>query len=308
MKAAGTLAKGAVLIAVALTPAAPARAGTLPGRNGPIVVATAEEGHAALDLISLRGKVRTVFKTSLGDAIFDHPTFSPDARRIVWSSAAGSTRWSLESLDLRSGDRKGIGTGRISAFAPSFLGDGRLVFSGSYYSGHKSGTFVAGTNGGHRHRLFDREELAVSADGRWFLATDNRGNFHTLYLLDEHGRRVRRLTDEPGYRYLRSTFSPDGRWIAYEREIERPGRRQHRADVFIVRRDSTHRRRLTFGGNAADPVFSPDGRWLAFARFDNGFGGNLVAIPLAHPKRRKVLTRIRGAHFQEPAWASLPRR
>jgi Tol biopolymer transport system component len=117
---------------------------------------------------------------------------------------------------------------------------------------------------------------------------------------------VRHLTDDPGYRYLGSTFSPDGHWIAYEREIERPGQHQHRADVFIVRRDGTHRRRLTTGGNAADPVFSPDGRLLAFTRFNNGFGGNLVVIPLAHPKRRRVLTHVEGARFQEPAWAALP--
>jgi Tol biopolymer transport system component len=308
MKAAGPIGKGAALLAVAMTLAAPARASTLPGRNGPIVVATAVGRQAALKLISPRGKIRTAFKTSLSDAIFTHPSFSPDARRILWSGAAGTTQWSLESLDLPTGDRKGIGTGKISAFGPSFLSDGRIVFVGSYYGGHHPGTFILDTNGGHRHRLFDRQTLAVSADGHWFLATDPRGNFHTLYLLDQHGRTVRRITDAPNYRYLRSTFSPNGRWIAYEREIERRGQRQHRADVFLVRRDGSHRRRLTVGGNAADPVFSPDGRWLAFTRFNNGFGGNLFALPLAHPQRRRVLTDVRGAHFQEPAWASLPPR
>lgn len=151
-----------------------------------------------------------------------------------------------------------------------------------------------------------RPALAASADGRWFLATDGRANFHPLFLLDRHGRQVRRLTDEPAYRYLNCTFLADGRWVAYEREIERPGQSQHRADIFIVGRDGTHRRRLTFGGNSADPVFSPDGRWLAFTRFNNGFGGNLLVIPLGHPRQRKVLTHVRGAHFQEPAWASLP--
>jgi dipeptidyl aminopeptidase/acylaminoacyl peptidase len=302
------IARGAAAIAIALTLASPACASTLPGRNGPIVVATSEEGHAAIDLVSPQGRVRTAFRTSLGDAIFTHPSISPDARRAIWSGAAGSTHSSLESLDLRDGARKGIGTGKISAFGPSFLSDSRIVFSGSYYGGRHSGTFVAGANGGHRHRLFPRQALAVSADGHWFLSTDNRGDFHTLFLLDRHGRKVRRLTDEPAYRYLRCTFSPDGRWIGYERELERPGQAQHRADVFVVRRNGTHRRRLTFGGNSADPVFSPDGHWLAFTRFNNGFGGNLVLLPLAHPQRRKVLTHVRGARFQEPAWVSLPPR
>jgi Tol biopolymer transport system component len=308
MKARETIAKGAVALVVALALASPACASTLPGRNGPIVVTASEDGHAAIDLISPQGKVRTAFRTSLGDAIFIHPTISPDARRVVWSGAAGSTHWSLESLDLRNGERKGMGTGKISAFGPSFLSDGRIVFGGSYYGGHHAGTFVAGANGGHRHRLFARQTGAVSADGHWFVGTDDRGNFHTLFLFDRHGRTVRRLTDEPSYRYLSCTFSPDGRWIAYEREIERPGQVRHRADVFVVRRDGTHRRRLTFGGNSADPVFSPDGRWLAFTRFNGGFGGNVVLLSLAHPQRRRVLTHVSGARFQEPAWAALPSR
>jgi hypothetical protein len=49
--------------------------------------------------------------------------------------------------------------------------------------------------------------------GRRFVATDRRGVFRELFLLDASGRRVRMLQGDGSHFYRDPNFSPNGRWI-----------------------------------------------------------------------------------------------
>jgi Tol biopolymer transport system component len=293
----------AVAALLSLTP--PTSASTLPGRNGPVATISSSR---RIGIVTPAHRLRIVKSIRLREEFLLDLSFSPGGRRIAYTEASAGLPSFLTLLDLRTGDVKGVGTRDIGVSNLSYLSNGKIVFSGSGRTNRPPrGTFELDANGGHLHRLFGAQELAASADGRWFVSTNPRGNFNTLFLLEAHGRREGRIAPRPNppFRYREPTFSPDGRWIAYERDIERHG--QYHSDIFIVRRDGTHRRRLTHGGTSAQPAFSPDGRWLAFTRASNrSFFGNLHALLVQHPNREKALTQIPKASLQHPIWAAEP--
>ena len=87
-----------------------------------------------------------------------------------------------------------------------------------------------------------------------------------ITLLTAAGSIIRNLTPN-GYQGQPS-FSPDGKWIVYERDIA-PGNN----GVWLMRRDGSGLRRVTrnpFGGGECgcdtDPNFSPNGKWISFVR------------------------------------------
>jgi len=88
-----------------------------------------------------------------------------------------------------------------------------------------------------------------------------------ITLLTAAGSIIRNLTPK-GYQGQPS-FSSDGKWIVYERDIA-PGNN----GVWLMRSDGTGLRRVTRNpfmrngecGCDTDPNFSPDGRWISFVR------------------------------------------
>jgi Tol biopolymer transport system component len=87
-----------------------------------------------------------------------------------------------------------------------------------------------------------------------------------ITLLTAAGSIIRNLTPK-GYQGQPS-FSPDGKWIVYERDIA-PGNN----GVWLMRSNGTALRRVTRnpfrGGECGcdtDPNFSPNGKWISFVR------------------------------------------
>lgn len=299
------------LIAMIGGNAAVAKASTSPGRDGSIVALSGRLNTAIIGVATPRKTLRTLFSRSLSEIYFADLSVSPDGRSFAYDVRAGTIGASLETLDLTRHEAKGIGTHQLAVNNPAYLANGRIIFAGAHAQGAHPGTFEMLANGAHLHKLFAAEQIATSPDGRSFVITDHKSSYRTLLLLDRRGRRLRKLTPpaKPGadLRYLDATFSPNGRWIAYERRIEpRQGRYHHYRDIFIVRRDGTHRRRLTFGGNSGEPVFSPSGNWVAYVKFTRvQSGGNLAKVSVRDPHKHHPLTSVHRASFYSPAW--LPR-
>jgi Tol biopolymer transport system component len=84
-----------------------------------------------------------------------------------------------------------------------------------------------------------------------------------ITLMSAEGRRMRNLT--PKGEQGQPSFSPDGRWIAYERDIA-----DGNNGVWLMRAtDGKGLRRVTrnpFGCCDTDPNFSPDGKMISFVR------------------------------------------
>jgi dipeptidyl aminopeptidase/acylaminoacyl peptidase len=100
---------------------------------------------------------------------------------------------------------------------------------------------------------------------------------------------------------LQPSFSPDGRWIAFVRNIQPdPDRNIELTDLFVVPATGGRPRRIpTPPGPAGSPTFSPDGRWIAYLGHDD-----LEALWYEHA--RVWVVPVRGAG-RTPARCLCPR-
>jgi Tol biopolymer transport system component len=95
-------------------------------------------------------------------------------------------------------------------------------------------------------------------DGPTHLGQHDIGQDFDVYVANADGSGRRRITRGPE-RDILAQWSPDGRWIAFTRQVVRRGPES----IWLVRPDGTGLRRLTSG---AGPVWAPDSDGLAFAR------------------------------------------
>jgi TolB protein len=110
------------------------------------------------------------------------------------------------------------------------------------------------------------------------------------------------------------SFAPDGAALALTRanfvELDEQGRAANTAQVWVVRPDGSHARRLADRGT--DAAFSPDGRLIAFAsdRDENGdlgygdrvFFANELYIMNADGSHQRRLTHTTDRNELQPSW------
>jgi hypothetical protein len=288
----------ALIVTSLAVPSCASAAGTCPGQNGKIVAGSSN----GLGLFGQGGGVRWLVRGRDGTASYTStPSFSCDGKLVAYVGDDETTCPPMEVVSVATDKRRLFQYGRYrqSGFpaggcgsAPSFLLGRRLLFGVRPRNGRFQGTFVASDEGRHRHRMFGFGVCANTADGRWLVSCYAR----RLVLRNARGRVVRPLTpptkSRPVY-YLTASISADGRWIVYAKTLDTPeGGTYDRSDVYVVRRDGTHRRRLTDDGQSFDPTFSPDGRWIAFLRGGEVERHELLVMPLAHPGRARILARV----------------
>jgi len=105
-----------------------------------------------------------------------------------------------------------------------------------------------------------------------------------LYVLDESGREIARLTTDPAEDFG-GAWSPDGKTIAFTTK------RGGHAEVYLADRDGSNPRRLIDAGpdRTYNPAWSPDGRLIAFYR-EKGDGQDQIHVARADGSRDVNLT------------------
>ncbi len=106
---------------------------------------------------------------------------------------------------------------------------------------------------------WDDRDPAVHPDGNSIAFSSNREGFWDLYVLDLQTGDIRRLTQTPGYEG-HPTWSPDGRWVAYEAYDG------NNFDVWILPMDpgQTVFQLTNHPGSDTSPAWDPNGRRIAF--------------------------------------------
>ena len=229
---------------------------------------------------------RTIQVTSSPDGE-SAPRFSPDGRYLSFISARqGGKGPQLWLLDRRGGEARRVTEFKTGIRAYEWSPDGkRLVLVMNDAPADNDSTKKP------KPIVLDRYHFKSDAGG--YLDTT-----HThLYLFDLATGKAELLT--PGrYDESNPSWSPDGKWIAFESErVPGDPDRANNSDVFVIeaRAGATPRRLTTFDGPDGCPcAFSPDGSTIAYLRGSearySAYNEERLAIVAASGGAPRVLT------------------
>ena len=156
---------------------------------------------------------------------------------------------------------------RVEFWNPGWSPDGQRIVFESTLPG-KSAVYVIDRDGNGLRRLtpdtVESFQPNWSPDGRRIVFTSNLSEHDEIYVMGADGSGITRLTSMRGGGWYQSSFSPDGRWIAFQ---GRPDNSLTRDRVFVMSVDGSGLRLLSDSMSGAEgPRWSSDGRSVRFTQ------------------------------------------
>lgn len=229
--------------------------------SGRSIVFVSNRGENAVDLWVTAADGSTPRRLFESSAWEEHPAWSPDGTRIVYSANGGRVGRDPEILVVSADGRRRsrLTRNRVADLYPAWSPDGkRIVFVSIGAGGRGQDLYVMRADGSHRRRLGVRAtcetDPAWSPDGRKILFASVCDPFSPrLYTIAPNGRGLRRLPiigSEPAW-------SPQGDRLAYRRH----------SSLLTANTDGSEELLVTSNVSALGrPAWSPDGQQMAFVR------------------------------------------
>jgi dipeptidyl aminopeptidase/acylaminoacyl peptidase len=208
----------------------------------------------------------------------------------------------LRALDAAKAPNLNLGCGDVSPEGS------RLVLEGfSDHPGPLNGIYsVRASDGGGLVRLTRGRDgvPSFSPDGTQVAFFRQRDGVSppgagALFVVNADGTDLHRITPW-GFAFLGQSWSPDGRWIAFQRPY---------GQLYLVHPDGTGLHRLPLelpaGAGALNPAWSPDGSRIAFSLSRNGDAD--IYTVRADGTRLTRVTSSTGVNLQTPDWGNTQR-
>jgi Tol biopolymer transport system component len=314
----------AVALALVALPAATAQA--WPGLNGYMAYGSNRTGSQFSDDIYVSPlDVESPIRLTFRRADDGQPAWSPDGTRLAFKTAQfGSNQLAVINAD-GTGETLLTRTFRFSEGQPAWSPDATkllyrrtpenpLVQNGDTWVLDIAGSAADPTQpvtqpvllrtGDERYPSYSPDGTQIAFRGDLDL-TEPSGD-EEIYVMNADGTNVRQLTSNADFDSAPS-WSPDGKQILFERAPAgtfTPGTEAQEKDIYVMRADGTHVRRLTDSpGLDEGPEFSPDGTKIAFSSARDGQQEIYVMdADGSHPRR---LT-DNPARDESPDWQTLP--
>jgi TolB protein len=187
-------------------------------------------GNLNLKLVirDVKQNKEAIYNPGEGFAGMRHPSFAPDAGRVVFSIPA-STGHAIAGVNRQGQDRKDITQVGFNSW-PAFSPDGKQIAFGSSRDGEYE-IYVMDADGSNIRRLTRSPGLdarpAWSPDGKRLAFTSNRDGNYQIYVMNADGTGVRRITRNTE-RDDFAAWHPDGKRLAFV------GERSGKFDVYCV--------------------------------------------------------------------------
>ncbi|MPZ49394.1 MAG: helix-turn-helix domain-containing protein [Dehalococcoidia bacterium] len=234
--------------------------------DGFITFRSEKEGQSAVFVVDFDGSNLAM---AFDDPLFDSsPKWSPDGRRLVFTSRAGSSgNRDIFITALEDGEAVQLTQSPADDLEPAWAPDGSQIAFVSGREGAKD-IFVMTPTGAITDRLTstpaDDLHPAWSSEGERIAFTSTRDGNREIYVMDSDGSNLMRLTDHAADDD-QPAWSPDGQMIAFQ------SRRDGNREIYIMNIDGTGLRRLTNDvAEDLQPTWSPDGEYLAFVSTRDG--------------------------------------
>jgi Tol biopolymer transport system component len=234
-------------------------------RDGTKLVASELEGSLNLTRLPLTADGGSPAgpeeELSSGRVIDRYPNYSPDGKRIAFSSdrLGAEEIWILD-LESRRSERLELTGEDLGVNTAYWSPDGKRLAVARFFANGKQAVWVAATDGSQADEVVPAapgvDAGPFSSDGTQLLYNARTEGWSQLFVLDLTSRQRRQLTRSPGDKRV-TTWSPDGRWIAFSSNAT----------------GTTQLWRIPFEGGKAEmltsgsermyhPFYSPDGRWI----------------------------------------------
>jgi len=228
-------------------------------RTGTIVYASTRSSPRNWDLFAVNADGtdrRQVTDTAENE---QHPEWSPDGRRIVFTRGDVMTNFDIYVCDESGGDEIRLTDHKARDERPAWSPDGNTLAFVSQREGDVS-IWLMDADGSNQRKLALGREPAFSSDGGKiaFVSSDYDDN-DEIYLVDADGGNRTRLTDQKKFDWF-PAWSPGGDRILYNSE------QYGGQELMMMTASGTKKTRLTTAEKTyeEEPVFSPDGKGVAY--------------------------------------------
>jgi len=257
--------------------------------------------------VVIAGSGNTATRLTADGALNDRPAWSPDGKRLAFSSARDG------SVDIFVTAADSHGTVNITRNPawddyPTWSPDGnKIAFSSNRDGPYK--IYIMNADGSGVRRLTSGDSWdttpAWSPDGTKIAFVSDRSGTFQIYTVDVDGSNLRQLTNYPNLNAFPS-WSPDGKQIVYQSYQDESAAQGDDAiqdrdyEIMVIPSRGGVPRRLTDNQSAdIQPAWSPDGRRIAFASDRSGS----FQIYTMNPDGSGVTAMTGGAGgFVSPAW------
>ncbi|HKV34693.1 MAG TPA: winged helix-turn-helix domain-containing protein [Pyrinomonadaceae bacterium] len=240
-----------------------------------LVFQSDRDGNWEIYTISVDGELAQLTDDAADDV---SPDWSPDGNRLAFSSNRNGKQH-IYVMNADGSSLAQITNSPAEDTEPAWAPDGKRMAFSSLRDGNKE-IYVMNADGTNQRRVTN--DPSVDSLPRWsvdgkILFTSNRGGQSDIYVTDEAGASVARLTTMGA---SRASWSPDGRKVVFvARSAEIIGS-AYWLQIYVIDADGSNLKMITRSSHSIFvPKWSADGTKITFVVEYHGARANIFEIP-----------------------------